>query len=446
MKPVTKREKLVAKLSAQLPHITDSQREWAVQHIGHAVAYSNKRFTWCSECGQLFKFNKAEYLVDVINDGNKVTCPHCGKVLELKEGMYGKFHEDKYYYTIITTMKGFQVFRHFLVDKFCKRGEKSSHIIYEVVQNWVNKDGKETIMARDIAPLCYYRDNWLLNKGMSIKRTSSGYYYVNNYDIDAYFVYPRKRFIPQMKRNGFTGDFLNLPPNVFSRNLLGCNEYEYLLKTNQKSVFYHLANRCDKTIPYKYAINICHRNNYIIEDANLWFDMLQTLSALGKDLHNPHYICPANLRMAHDEWMNELRKKREKEDRERMKKEMAERLAEALKWEKKYREAKQKFFDLVISNDNIIVEVLKSIKEFEEEGKAMHHCVFTNEYYKNNDCLILSAKDNEGNRIETIEINLTTFKIIQSRGVCNKFTERHEEIMNLVNLNMTKIQMLAASA
>lgn len=438
MKPITKREKLVTKLSAQLPRLTESQIKWAKGHFGQAIAYSNKRFTWCSECGQLFKPNKPEYLVDILrNSDKKMSCPHCGKELTLMEGKYGKFHVDKYYYTIITTMKGFQVFRHYSVDKIARRGQKADFVIDEVVQNWVDKDGKETVIARDVAPLSYYRDVWVMHKDMSIKKPNG--YYVNTYDINAYHIYPYRHYIPQMKRNGFKGDLLNLPPNVFAKNLLGNNEYEYLLKTNQLAVFRYLANRNDKTIPYKYAINICNRNNYIIEDAGMWYDMMSSLGELGKDLHNPYYICPSNLTSAHNKWLVELRKKREKEEREK-------RIAEALKWEKEYREAKQKFFDLVISNGNIIVEVLKSVKEFEEEGTAMHHCVFANSYYKQYNSLILSAKDTNGNRIETIEVNLKTFKIMQSRGACNKFTDHHEEIMNLVNTNMNKIQMLATSA
>ncbi|MBO7428096.1 MAG: PcfJ domain-containing protein [Paludibacteraceae bacterium] len=439
MKPITKKEALVAKLSAQLPSLTDSQRKWAEEHFGQAIAYSNKRNTWCSECGQMFKPYKPEHLVDILQNGEKrVTCPHCGKELKLMEGKYGTIHVDKYYYTIITTMKGFQVFRHYSVDKIARRGGKATFCIDEVVQNWVDEKGKETIIARDVAPLSYYRDVWVMHKDMSIKRKPNSYQ-IYTYDIDAYHIYPYRHYIPQMKRNGFKGDLLNLPPNVFAKNLLGNNEYEYLLKTNQLSVFRYLANRNDKTIPYKYAINICNRNNYIIKDAGLWYDMMSSLGELGKDLHNPYYICPSNLTSAHNRWLDELRKKREKEERER-------RIAEAMEWEERYREAKQKFFDLVISNGNIIVEVLKSVKEFEEEGTAMHHCVFACAYYKQDNSLILSAKDMNGNRIETIEVNLKTFTIMQSRGLCNKFTDQHEEIMNLVNTNMNKIQMLAASA
>lgn len=53
--------------------------------------------------------------------------------------------------------------------------------------------------------------------------------------------------------------------------------------------------------------------------------------------------------------------------------------------------------------------------------------------------MILSATI-EGKRIETIEVSLKTLKVVQSRGVCNKNTEYHEQIINLVNQNMGMIQ------
>lgn len=69
----------------------------------------------------------------------------------------------------------------------------------------------------------------------------------------------------------------------------------------------------------------------------------------------------------------------------------------------------------------------------------MHHCVFSNSYYLKENSLILSATI-EGKRIETIEVSLKTLKVVQSRGVCNKNTEYHEQIINLVNQNMGMIQ------
>ena len=87
----------------------------------------------------------------------------------------------------------------------------------------------------------------------------------------------------------------------------------------------------------------------------------------------------------------------------------------------------------------IQVHVLSSVHDFIEEAEIMHHCVFSNSYYLKENSLILSATI-EGKRIETIEVSLKTLKVVQSRGVCNKNTEYHEQIINLVNQNMGMIQ------
>lgn len=64
----------------------------------------------------------------------------------------------------------------------------------------------------------------------------------------------------------------------------------------------------------------------------------------------------------------------------------------------------------------------------------MHHCVFSASYYLNEESLIFSATIN-GERVETVEFSLDEFRVVQSRGVCNKNTEYHDRIVSLVNSN-----------
>ena len=69
----------------------------------------------------------------------------------------------------------------------------------------------------------------------------------------------------------------------------------------------------------------------------------------------------------------------------------------------------------------------------------MHHCVWSNKYFLKENSLILSATI-DGVRIETIEVSLKTFKVVQSRGVCNSNTEYHDRIVALVDSNMNLIR------
>jgi len=97
-----------------------------------------------------------------------------------------------------------------------------------------------------------------------------------------------------------------------------------------------------------------------------------------------------------------------------------------------------------ISDGVINIHVLQNVREFAEEGSAMHHCVFRLRYYGRADSLILSARDSQGNRLETVEVNLNTFDIVQSRAVCNGTSEYHEKIVNIVKNNMNLIRQRMA--
>ena len=114
--------------------------------------------------------------------------------------------------------------------------------------------------------------------------------------------------------------------------------------------------------------------------------------------------------------------------------------------EKRFHELKSKFFGISFTDGTIQVHVLESVQEHLDEGTAMHHCVFDSAYYLKEKSLILSATI-EGRRIETIEVNLDTLKVVQSRGVCNQNTEYHDQIINLVNANRKLIrQRMRATA
>ena len=108
-------------------------------------------------------------------------------------------------------------------------------------------------------------------------------------------------------------------------------------------------------------------------------------------------------------------------------------------YEKQYMRMKARFLDLQFGDDTLTIGVLQSVKDFYNEGKEMHHCVYASEYYKKEDALIMSARI--GNkRIETIEVNLKTLEIVQSRGACNKNTEYHNRIIELVKKNIGLIR------
>lgn len=91
------------------------------------------------------------------------------------------------------------------------------------------------------------------------------------------------------------------------------------------------------------------------------------------------------------------------------------------------------------ADGDIEISPLKTVNDFYCEGKALHHCVFAMEYYKRKDSLILGAKVN-GERTETIEVNLKSFSVSQCRGKNNMDSPYHKRIMSLMSCNLGRLK------
>ena len=442
MKPKSKYQQHIVELSSKLPAITYKQEQWAYDNCFETGGYYTKGSVWCLHCGEVFQKTASELAVTLV--GDEAVCPKCGKVLKLENSRKAKFNES-WYYTIITSIQGFQVCRHFIVEKTMYKAGKHLYgcqepyyTIHEAVQNWIDEDGKETIIARPCKCIPRVYDAWDFTKPMEIRTRSHSYYTPDRYDIDAKYIYPRRNVISKIKRNGYTGRFHGISASELFKLLLKDREAEVLAKNGQFDLLRFKYKRSYKefAMPYAHAIRIANRNKYIVKDASMWIDYLNLLEYFHLDTHNAHYVCPRNLKSEHDRLL--VRKQRIEE-----KIALEKKIAEAKKWEAKYQETKGKFFGICFGNENIVITVIQSVAEMAEEGKAMHHCVYSMEYYKKPNSLILSAKDKAGNRIETIEIDLKTFKVVQSRGVCNKNTDKHDEIVKLVQDNIKLIKQAA---
>lgn len=308
-------------------------------------------------------------------------------------------------------------------------GEPACYTITEVVQNWITEDGKVTVAAHGVSQSMYY-DQWILKGKFEIRFNP----YDIKYKINPYKIYPIKRALDVVKRNGFTGSFHDIAPVELITMILTDKRAETLLKAGQFSMLkyrQHLYCAIERFWP---SIRICIRNGYKIKDASMWCDYIDLLRYFNKDLLNKKYVCPDNLKLEHDRYNM---KKELIEQRQRIK----EKEEKAIKDEKLFLEKKRRFFNLCISDDLIKITALKSISEFIKEGESLCHCVFTQGYYKKDNSLILSARI-EDKRIETIEVDIKKMDIVQSRGLQNQNSEFHDRIVELVKSNMRIIRKL----
>lgn len=246
------------------------------------------------------------------------------------------------------------------------------------------------------------------------------------------------KVIPELKRNGFKGESHNIQPFDLFCELLKNNQAETLIKMEQYILLnYFICHSFKNIASYWSSIRIATRNGYMVSDAGIWCDYIDLLRYFGKDTNSPKYTCPTDLKAEHDHL---LRKKTKRMERERIKKQKHK----ALENEQRFQELKGKFFGIAFTDGTIQVRVLESVLEFLEEGTTMHHCAYSNEYYLKPNSLILSATI-DGKQVETIEVSLKTLKVLQSRGVCNKNTEYHDRIIELVNKNKRLIHKRMAA-
>ena len=417
MKARNKFEAAVMEQSKHLRPITKQQIKWAFREcIDHFAYRLPKGCTTCMDCGHSWVMNKPR---------ETCTCPHCRAKLQVQTTRARK-HKEQHYFTILTTSGNYQVLRMCLLIVGMEKGCKASSYTIEIGQYWWNAQGRKTIVAVQRV-LGRYIDTFSYCSPMAVRNDNEAYRHISYSQI-----YPKFKATEALRRNGFKNDFHDIAPTVLIPALLSDSRAETLIKAGRTE---HLKYFLDNSRAFDacwQSYKVATRNGYDIEDISIWCDYVDMLRRLGKDIHSPKYVCPTDLHREHVRRQHELRRQREREEKEKRRK-------KAMEDERRFHELKSKFFGIRFTDGTIQVHVLESVQEHLEEGTAMHHCVFSNEYYLKENSLILSATI-EGRRIETIEVNLDTLKVVQSRGVCNKNTEYHDQIVSLVNANRKLIR------
>jgi hypothetical protein len=429
MKPTTVLQKRVVELSTQLPIITDKQSQWAYKKCFDSYATQLRKNLYCLECGHTWNDETPEWHNEIAG----CKCPKCET--ELKMFKHNGNCRKTEYFSILTTKGSFQVQRVIMVHKDMKKRTQANNHFVEVMQHWVGSDGRKTTLSLSTNGMSMYYDNWKYGSGLEIRSQSNNSHLRDNLNVPA--VYPERKVLSVIKRNGFKGNFYDIPNHKLFSMLIKDPFAETLLKTNQISLlryYSEIKGSAPISATWMPPIKICIRNNYIIKDISTWMDYVQLLIYFKKDLRNAKYVCPSDLKLVHDRLVAKKRAIQRKEKLEQMRLEIQEAQVQ-------YIAQKKMFFGLQFVSKNITVKVIESVQEFMEEGDELNHCLFTNEYHKKHDSLVLSARI-ESKPIETIEVSLTDLKILQARGQGNKATKYHKQIVDLVNNNLEEIRKI----
>ena len=341
MKPRNKFEKAVLAESKHLLPITKQQSKWAFREcIDHFAYRLPKGRTTCMDCGHSWVMDKHR---------ETCTCPHCRAKLQVKE-TYERKLQQKQYFTILTTCGEFQVLRMFLLIVGMEKGYKAQTSIIEIGQYWWNMQGRKAVVAIQRV-LGHYVDTFSYYSPMAIRNDNEAYQHI------AYSpIYPKFKVTDILRRNGFKDNFYGIVPTQLIPALLTDSRVETLLKAGRTDhLRYFLCNkRAFGELWQSYKIAV--RNGYEIADISLWSDYVDTLRRLGKDIHNPQYLCPADLKAKHDRRHEELLRQRER-------KEIEQKQQKAIEDEKRFKELKSKFFGIYFTDGTIQVHVLESVQE-----------------------------------------------------------------------------------
>lgn len=357
------------------------------------------------------------------NRNGTCLCPECGTRIEIKDTKE-RVIRDKSYFNVITTIEGYQVIRMFLMMAEMRKGMKAKPAYLEIGSYWIDCKGNTTVVGLQ-RTLGYYIDSFAFGSPLEIRRDNEAFQRISDE-----WVYPRIKVTDTIKRNGFKGSCHHIHPVTMFQELLTNPKAETLMKANEIELLRYLClrptNKADIDT-YWNTIKVANRNGYNVTDSQMWIDYIKMLERCGRDIQSSKYICPANLQEEHDRYVRKLQTIQEKAKK-------AEDVRKAQEREASFKEQKEKFFGIRINDGEIEVKVLESVEEYRQEAESQHICLFSAAYDQREDSLIFSARI-DGRIIETIEVDLRTLKVVQSRGVCNQNTEYHDRIVNLINAN-----------
>lgn len=430
MKPRTKLQLRVVQLANELWSLSKTEKQWAHKECLEHRAYATKNSVLCLDCGQSFS--------PTLVVRKKAVCPHCSTKVDVKESRC-RTDRQVNYFAVAEIVEEFQVIRNYEIIAEYKKGIPAKINIHEILQDWILPNGKVTKYGKN------HNSSWCMDSwsgDMEIRMGGNYYYNRDRYDIYARKYIPRSKFKAEYRKYGIDKNlkmisFLDaikyVPNNPKAETLLKLKQYLLLASC--------IGNHAGSVNQYWSTLKICFRNKYKINDISMYFDYLDLLRYFRKDVRNPKFICPKNLKIEHDRLMNRKRKilrNQELQREEELRIIRQQNLERAII---EYVERNKKFFNLEFTEGDISIKLLQSIDEFKEEGDELIHCVFTNEYYLKKGSLIFSAKV-KGKRTETIEILIPEMKLEQSRGYDNLPSKHHDKIVNLMKKSIPKIRQV----
>jgi len=425
MTPKTTAEKEITSLSASLKPVGAEVHAWAEKTVFLKWGVLSRGKFHCLDCAHTWK-----------PDSQKKSCRDYMKCNACKGKLkifgYNQVHFKEVEYSAVLDICGsYQVVRIICSHKNMKKNFAPTYFHAEVMQHWISPQGEVRTMSLSTNVFSQVYDQWKYYSPLEIR--PKDFKGSPKFRINPYRVYPRMKVLSVLRRNGFKTAFHNIAPQILFCAILKDSCAETLLKASQASMFFYYLSSNEQHIRANWqAVKTCLKNQYVISDYRIWEDYISLLKWFKKDLSSPMFVCPENLTEAHDRLVAKKRAVQRK-------KYLLEMRSEILQAQKLYEQEKKQFFGLCFKDKNLSISVIENVRDFMEEGDNLRHCLFTNEYYKKKNSLILSAKVDDKS-VETIEVSFKNMEVVQCRGLKNNTSKYHRQILRLMCENLYQIK------
>lgn len=424
MKPKTKEQKRLLEIMQLFPEPTERQKEYAKKHCFIDTMIESRGRVVCTHCGHSWRPEGADKL-------KAASCPHCGHVANIQHNKAA--YKECEYFVITRKVDDYQAFQFFQIRKQAKKGS-ICHWGYEVGTMFLDMNGKQTFFCRNRFTMSWLMDAWSWDSDIELRNSNI----LDRLGVGALWV---SSIHPTLKRNGWNGKLFHHDCTHTPRHLLTNPQFESLWKIGQYGICESIMrwgwNRHGLTTEEtNRVIRLCNRHGKIFKTQEEWNDLLDYVSDLKyleRDFGNPKILFPENFQ---EEKMR-INNKRHEKERAIAREAAARRAIEEAERDKKKKEwvrtYQRRFKDLHITADGFTIKALLTRQDFDDEWKALHHCIRS--YYGKLDTLLLSISVND-QKTETAEISLKDYSICQCRGVNNQPSAQHDQIIQLLTAQM----------
>ena len=150
MRPKTRKQIEIVKLSGAMRSLTSTQLSWAFRETHEHFAYRLKSgVTTCMDCGHEWK--------ETAESETMCRCPKCGARLQVKDTKE-RVVKQKSYFNVLTTKADYQVIRSFQLISEMRKGYQAKYSALAICEYWIDPKGGKTVMGLCRAMNSYFYD------------------------------------------------------------------------------------------------------------------------------------------------------------------------------------------------------------------------------------------------------------------------------------------------